>query len=123
MSKLVWPIVLGVVLVGFPLIAWNAGVRIDRTDLILAAVFVIILVLAQGQLTLQAQNRLFQTQVQAKLDCLLAQAGARYDPWSAIRLAARNGDTIAAIRLCRDLTGLSLRDAKRRVEELAAEAE
>jgi ribosomal protein L7/L12 len=60
--------------------------------------------------------------VRRKLDALLAHAGAVYDPLAgtppAILDAIRRGETIRAIKLHRQATGVSLKDAKDHIEAL-----
>ena len=64
------------------------------------------------------------TDLEAKVRFLLDRSGADYDPVSAITPALRDavaaGRTIAAIKLYRDVTGASLRQAKQAVERIAS---
>lgn len=60
--------------------------------------------------------------INAKLDALLAEAGIDFDPLADVgadvREALERGDKIAAIKLYREATGESLKDAKAYVETL-----
>ena len=61
-------------------------------------------------------------QIQEKLDALLKNAGIQYDPYAntpiGIMEAIQNGRKINAIKLCRESTGMDLKDAKEYVEEV-----
>ena len=54
----------------------------------------------------------------AGLDALLKTAGARADLAIAIEQAIQTGDKILAIKVCRELTGMGLKDAKAHVEAI-----
>lgn len=60
--------------------------------------------------------------IEAKLDLLLAEADLRFDPFEGVEeevvAALRRGRKIEAIKILRETSGLGLREAKERVEEL-----
>ena len=85
----------------------------------------VINVLAQ---TLAMQKRLKQlSQVDAKLDALLQQAGTKFDPFEFVSAevanALKSGDKIEAIKYYRKTSGASLKEAKEFVEELQRRAD
>lgn len=57
-----------------------------------------------------------QVQMQARLDLLLRQAGLEANPNAEIEEAIRIGEKIVAIRLYRELTGVSLNTAKKYID-------
>ncbi len=67
------------------------------------------------------------SRVEAKVDALMQHAGIEFDPFKFVAKevveALKNGDKIEAIRVYRDHSGASLKEAKDFVEELQRRAE
>ncbi len=90
--------------------------------LIGASVAIVCLVLQRVQ---AVERRV--TRLEGKIDALMKQAGVEYDPWEGVSedvaAALKQGAKIKAIKLYREGTGVSLKEAKERIEEAMAKGD